>query len=132
LSHSELMKGGWEDRGSPVRLVNGDEFRQKRNDGSTSEHGASGGGGPVDHGAAFRSSYMAGGGWRVAVDGEPFTDRAVASDELTPESLADGLSSVRVLHTEDVEGVLLPGFDGNGRAGRWLATVVLSARRRVM
>jgi hypothetical protein len=89
-----------------------------------------GGGGPVDHGAAFRSSYVAGGGRRVAVDGEPFTDRAAASDELTPESLADGLSSVRVLHTEDVEGVLLPGFDGNGRAGRWLATVVLSTRRR--
>jgi hypothetical protein len=124
------MGGGWEDRSSPVRLVDGDEFRQKKNDGGTSRHRASGGGGPVDHGEAFRSSYMPGGGRRVAIDSEPFMDREAASHELTPGSLADSLSLVRVLHTEDVEGVLLPGFDGYGRAG-WWSSIVLSTRRRV-
>jgi hypothetical protein len=67
----------------------------------------------------------------VAVDGEPFTDRVAAGDELAPGSLADSLISVRVLLAEDVEGVLLPDFDGDGRAGRWLAMVVLLERRRV-
>jgi hypothetical protein len=43
LSHSELMGGGWEDRGSLVQLVDGDEFRWKRNNDGTSGHGASGG-----------------------------------------------------------------------------------------
>jgi hypothetical protein len=74
-------------------------------------------GGPLDHGEAFGSIYVAGGGWRVVVDGEPFTDREATSDELAPGSLAERLSSVRVLCTEDIEGVLLPGFDGDGRAG---------------
>jgi hypothetical protein len=84
-----------------------------------------GGGGPMDHRKAFRSSYVARGGLRVAVDGEPFMDREVAGDELSPGSLADGLSSVRVLRAEDIEGVLLPGFDGDRRAGWWPVMVVL-------
>jgi hypothetical protein len=88
------------------------------------------GGGPMDHGEGFRSSYLAGGGRRVVVDGEPFTDREAAGDELSPVSLADGLSSVRVLRTKDIEGVLLPGFDDDGRAGLWSAMVVLSTWRR--
>jgi hypothetical protein len=90
-----------------------------------------GGGGLVDHGEAFRSSYMAGGGRRVAVNGGPFADREAVGNELTPGSLGDGLSSVRVLRAEDDEGVLLLGFDGDGRAGRWMVMVVLSVRMRV-
>jgi hypothetical protein len=39
-----------------------------------------GGGGPMDHREAFRSSYVARGEWRVAVDGEPFADREAAGD----------------------------------------------------
>jgi hypothetical protein len=80
-----------------------------------------GGAGLMYDGEAFKSSYVARGGWRVAIDGEPFVDREASGDELTPGSLADGLSSIRVL---------LRGFDGDGRAGWWLATVVLSVRRR--
>jgi hypothetical protein len=86
--------------------------------------------GPIHHGEAFRSNYVARGGRRVAIDGEPFMDREAAGDELTPGSLADDLSSVRVVRAEDVEGVLLPGFDGDRRARRWPMTVVLSAPRR--
>jgi hypothetical protein len=66
----------------------------------------------------------------VAVDGEPFTDREAACDELAPGSLDDGLSSVRVLRIEDINDELLPGFDGDGRARQWPATVELSAWRR--
>jgi hypothetical protein len=90
-----------------------------------------GGRGPMDHGEAFRSCYVAIGGRRVAVDVEPFTGREAAGDVIAPGSLADGLSLVRVLRAEDVEGVLPPGFDGDGRVGQWLATVVLSAQMRV-
>jgi hypothetical protein len=89
-----------------------------------------GGGGPMDHGEALRSKYMAGGGWRVAIYGEPFMDKEAVDDELAPRSLANDLSSVRVLHAEDVEGVLLPSIDGDERAGWWPAMVVLSAQRR--
>jgi hypothetical protein len=102
LSHSESMGGGWEDRGSPAHL-----------------------------GEALRSSYVARGGRKVVVNGEPLVNREAVGDELTPGSLADDLRSVRVLHVEDIEGVLLPSFDGDGKAGRWLATMLLSARRRV-
>jgi hypothetical protein len=90
-----------------------------------------GGGGPMDHGEAFGGSYVARGGPRVAIDGEPFVDSEAADDELALGSLAEGLSSIRVLHAEDVEGVLLADFDGNGRDGRWLVMVVLLAWRRV-
>jgi hypothetical protein len=48
------------------------------------------GGGPMDHEEAFGSSYMDGGGRRVAIDDEPFTNREAAGDELAPGSLADG------------------------------------------
>jgi hypothetical protein len=89
-----------------------------------------GGGGPMDHKEAFGSSYVARGGQRVAIDAESFMDKEAAGDEIAPGSLSDGLSSARVLCTEDVEGVLLPDFDGDGRAGRWPATVVPSARMR--
>jgi hypothetical protein len=74
---------------------------------------------------------VVGGGCRVAVDSEPFVDGEAFCDELAPVSLADNMSSVRLVSVEDVEGVLLHGFDGDGRAGWWPATVVLSARRRV-
>jgi hypothetical protein len=84
----------------------------------------------MDHKEAFGSSYVARGGQRVAIDAESFMDKEAAGDEIAPGSLSDGLSSARVLCTEDVEGVLLPDFDGDGRAGRWPATVVPSARMR--
>jgi hypothetical protein len=87
-------------------------------------------GGPMDHGEAFGSSYVARGGWRVVVDGEPFMDREAVGDELALGPPADCLSSVRVLHVEDVEGVLLPSFDGDGRARLWPTMVVLLVRRR--
>jgi hypothetical protein len=89
-----------------------------------------GGGGLMDHGEAFGGSYVAGGGWRVVVDGEPFTGREAAGDELGSGSLADDLSSVRVLRVEHAEGVLLPSFDGDRRAGWWPVMVVLSSWRR--
>jgi hypothetical protein len=88
-------------------------------------------GGPMDHGEAFGSSYMVGGRRMVAIDGEPFTDREAVGDELTPGSLGDDLSSIRVLGEEDVEGVLLPSFDGDWGASQCPTMVVLLARRRV-
>jgi hypothetical protein len=57
--------------------------------------------------------------------------KEVVSNELALGSLGDSLSSVRVLRVEDDEGVLLPGFDGDGRVGRWIVMVVLSAWMRV-
>jgi hypothetical protein len=135
LWHSEWMGGGWEDRGSPTWLVNDDEFRRKRNDCGTSRHGASSSevrrwrtdgpqGGPQKQIHGWR-------GWRVAIYGEPFMDKEAVDDELAPRSLANDLSSVRVLHAEDVEGVLLPSIDGDERAGWWPAMVVLLERQRV-
>jgi hypothetical protein len=84
----------------------------------------------VDPCVSPRSIGSAGGGRKAAVDGGRLADERAAGDGTTPVVVADGLSLKREARVEDVEGVLLLGFEDDEKVWWWPATVKSASTAR--